>query len=278
MLYNAKTLESYALESLEGDFREIVQFYFDDRCWMIRSLEAYVGENPLPDRKVLISTDSLLAVAQKEGRIHSSLTRTQIDNCPVMSSDISASRQFEAALHDYFVSPSTAQAGSESLPRIPYTNLDAGLAKQRVCDLREDVGSTHLRSTHEVACHHIEAMDGELGHVADFLIDDQTWTVRYLVADTLNWWPGRKVLIATEWIESISEEESKVFVGLTREAIREAPEYDEHAVITRDYETTLHRHHNRIGYWLGKTCDTDDRMQSLQQAANALRPLHSLEV
>jgi len=107
----------------------------------------------------------------------------------------------------------------------------------------------HLRSTNDVRGHDIQAVDGEIGHVEDFIIDDETWTIRYLIIDTRNWWPGKKVLVSPQWIESVSWDELKVFVNLTREAIQQSPEYTEESLLTRDYEAALHRHYSRPGYW-----------------------------
>ena len=108
----------------------------------------------------------------------------------------------------------------------------------------------HLRSTHDVDGHHIQASDGEIGHVEDFIIDDETWAIRYLIVNTRNWWPGKKVLVSPQWIERVSWSESKVFVNLTRESIKRSAEYSDESLITRDYETGLYRHYNRQGYWL----------------------------
>ncbi len=114
----------------------------------------------------------------------------------------------------------------------------------------EKAWDPHLRSTHDVSGHHIQATDGEIGHVADFLIDDGTWAIRYLIIDTQNWWPGKKVLVSPQWIERISWSESKVFVNLSREAIKQSPEYTEDSLLTREYETGLYRHYDRHGYWV----------------------------
>jgi hypothetical protein len=97
---------------------------------------------------------------------------------------------------------------------------------------------------------HIQAVDGEIGHVEDFIIDDETWTIRYLIIDTRNWWPGKKVLVSPQWIERVSWIESQVFVNLSRETIKQSPEYREESQLTRDYETGLHLHYNRLGYWI----------------------------
>jgi hypothetical protein len=107
----------------------------------------------------------------------------------------------------------------------------------------------HLRSTNAVQGYNIQALDGEIGHVEDFLIDGETWAIRYLVVDTRNWWPGKKVLVSPQWIESVDWSESKVIVNLSREAIKNSPEYTEESLLTREYETGLYQHYKREGYW-----------------------------
>ena len=97
--------------------------------------------------------------------------------------------------------------------------------------------------------YNIQAADGEVGHVEDFVIDDETWAIRYLIIDTKNWWPGNKVLISPRWIERVSWDEFKVFVSLTREGIMKSPEFTNDSLLSRNYETALHSHYNRPGYW-----------------------------
>ena len=114
----------------------------------------------------------------------------------------------------------------------------------------EKAWDPHLRSTDAVSGYHIQAADGQIGHVEDFIIDGKTWAIRYLIIDTVNWWPGKKVLVAARWIERVSWDESKVFINLSRETIKQSPEYAEKSLLTRDYETKLHGHYNRQGYWV----------------------------
>jgi len=108
----------------------------------------------------------------------------------------------------------------------------------------------HLRSTHEVIGYHLLAIDGEIGHVDDFIIDDETWAIRYLVVATKNWWPGKKVLISPKWIESVSWDAREVVIEMTCETIKDAPEYTDKSLLTRDYEIGLHGYYNREGYWV----------------------------
>ena len=84
----------------------------------------------------------------------------------------------------------------------------------------------------------------------DFIVDDQTWTIRYMIIDTSNWWPGsRKVLVPPTWIDSVDWAESKVRVDLTVEQIRLGPEYDPSAPVNREYEIQLYDFYGRPKYW-----------------------------
>ena len=71
----------------------------------------------------------------------------------------------------------------------------------RLTAKRISVRDTHLRSTHEVSGYHVKATGGEIGHVEDFLFDDETWEIRYVIVDTRNWWPAKKVLLRPQWIK-----------------------------------------------------------------------------
>ena len=96
----------------------------------------------------------------------------------------------------------------------------------------------------------LSGIDGEIGKVEEFYFDDRHWTIRYLVADTGNWRQGKMVLIAPQWIELVSWLESKVFVSLPRDVVRQSPEYTRESQLTREYEAILYRLYDHKGYWL----------------------------
>ena len=246
MLDKAGTLKGYKLHGLDGEIGEVKEFYFDDQHWAIRYLVADTG-NWLTGRQVLISPYALVAVAREERHIVIKLTKKQIEDSPSLNSDKPVSRQFEEAYYGYFGWP-IYWSGPYMWGGYPYIVRDRG--QWRESTRGEKAWDPHLRSTHDVSGHHIQAADGEIGHVEDFIIDDETWAIRYLIIDTRNWWPGKKVLVSPQWIERVSWSESKVFVSLSREVIKQSPEYTEESLPTRDYEAELHRHYNRQGYWV----------------------------
>lgn len=245
MLSKAKTLNGYKLNGLDGEIGTVKEFYFDDRHWTIRYLVADTG-SWLTERKVLISPYALNSVVKSDRQICVNLTKQQIENSPPLSSDKPVSRQFEDDYYGYYGWP-TYWTG-DSVWGI-YARLERDRSKWAGPTASVKACDRHLRSTHEVTGYHLQALDGEIGHVNDFVIDDESWAVRYLIVGTKNWWPGKTVLISPQWIERVSWSESKVFINLSREAIQRSPEYNDEAPFTRDYEVGLHRHYSRKGYW-----------------------------
>lgn len=250
MLFKIKTLQTYKLDSLDGEIGKVREYYFDDEHWTIRYLVADTG-NWLTGKQVLISPYALVAALKKEHHVAINLTKKQIEDSPSLSTDKPISRQFELDYQGYYGWPSY-WGGPSTWGLYQSPVYDPELLVKPVYD-ENYTGDSHLRSTEEVRGYHIQATDGEIGHVVDFIIDDETWAIRYLIVDTRNWWSGKKVLVSPEWIERVSWTESKVFVKLSREVIMASPEFTEDDLITRDYESGLFRHYGRDGYWSQET-------------------------
>lgn len=246
MLNKAKTLKGYKLDGRDGEIGKVEEFYFDDRHWTIRYLVADTG-SWLTSRQVLISPYALLTVNKEEQHITIDLTKKQIEASPSLNSDKPVSRQFEEAYYGYYGWPMYWD-GPDVWGASPHIMRDRENLRKSISVVKG--WNPYLHSTRDVSGHYIQATDGEIGHVEDFIIDDETWAIRYLIIDTENWWPGKKVLVSPQWIERVSWDELKVFISLSREAIKQSPEYTEESLLTRDYETKLHGHYNRQAYWV----------------------------
>ncbi len=189
----------------------------------------------------------MTAVNKEEQYIALDLTKKQIEESPSLDTDKPVSQQFEQAYFGYYGYP-MYWGGSYTWGFYPYIERDH--EKWRQFNQGGEEWDPNLRSTRDVTGYHIQATDGEIGHVEDFVIDDETWAIRYLIIATRNWLPGQKVLVSPRWIDRVSWDESKVYVSIARETIKESPNYVEGALLTRDYEDALHRHYHREGYWV----------------------------
>jgi sporulation protein YlmC with PRC-barrel domain len=252
MLHNISDLKGYSISATDGEIGQVEDFYFDDDKWVIRYLVIDTGKW-LPGRKVLISPISLGAADESAHSIQVRLNKRQIENSPSIDVDKPVSRQYETSYYDYYGYPyywgGPFLWGPVAFPggmAAPPANDVAMEAHQRELDESHD---PHLHSAREVTGYYIEANDGDIGHVEDFIVDDQDWAIRYVLVDTKNWWPGKKVVVAPNWIERVSWSDSRVYVNESRDNIQHAPEYESNEALTRDYESRLHDHYHRAPYW-----------------------------
>jgi uncharacterized protein YrrD len=262
MLRQLKDLQGYALRATDGDIGTVTDFYFDDERWVVRYLVVETG-SWLASRKVLVSPASLGTPDTVELVLPVSITREQVRNSPDIDTDKPVSRQHEIDYLGYYGYPvywdSAGLWGIGSLPGmlVPEAGLapsgagvleaDRAIAAEQATRHRDD--DPHLRSCKDVAGYHIKAQDGEIGHVQGWIVDEQSWAIRYLVIDTSNWWMGHQVLVAPQWIREVSWSDRVVVADMTREAIRQAPAWDSVLPPDRAQEVDIYRHYDRTGYW-----------------------------
>lgn len=256
MLNSVSHINGSTINARDGEIGTVKEVYFDDEAWAIRYFIVDAG-TWLSERKVLVSPYAVIQPLGAENTIAVTLSREQVKNSPAIDTHLPVSRRHEREYLRYYAYPDYwggeglwAMGGFpmiSSLPEISAAEAEAAAREDAKEVPPEDV---HLRSSANVGGYDIVATDGSIGHVKDFIFDDESWAIRYLVVDTRNWWPGgKKVLIATQWIDKIDWGQSSVAIKLTREQIKNSPAYDEAAVISRDYEQRLHDAYGRQGYW-----------------------------
>jgi hypothetical protein len=249
MLTSATHLKGPEIWATDGEIGTVDQFYFDDESWAIRYLVVQTG-GWLGGRQVLISPYSIVQADWQARRLEVALTKRQVENSPDINTHQPVCRQQEAEYNRYYGYP-YYWGGPFLWGPVYYPGAVDTAPKDAAAEgIQNESLDSHLRSAQAVTGYHIEATDGELGHVDGFIVDDEAWAVRYIQVATKNWWPGKKVLVSPAWIERVSWEDSKVYVGLTREAIQSAPEFVDFTSITRDYENRLYAHYGRPPYWL----------------------------
>jgi len=256
MLRSTKTMRGYTIDAIDGAIGTVDDLLFDDAQWTIRYLVVNTG-GWLTGRLVLISPIAFREVHWEAKRFDIALTRQQIEESPSIAEDQPVSRQMEEEYFRYYGYPfywsglGLWAAGMYPSPLPPTTSVRPGYrdtaGQQQSTSNR--AGDPHLRSTRQVTGYAIHARDGEIGHVDDFIVDDATWAIRYVVVATRNWWPGKKVLVSPRWLTSIHWGEARVAVDLSREAIKEAPEYEPSTLLNRAFETELHNRLQRTPYW-----------------------------
>jgi len=249
MLRSLKELERCKVNATDGDIGSVVNFLLDDQRWVVRYLVVETG-GFLGGCRVLISPISFRQAEWSTHCFHVALTMDKVKNSPSVDVDKPVSRQHELDYYSYYGYPYYwGYSGIWGMGAYPGL-LGAGRWNAAPAEHSDKAsGDVHLRSAAEVRGYKIQGSDEAIGHVDDFVVDDETWEVRYLVVDTSNWWLGHQVLVAPQWIERVSWSESKVSVKMTRQAIKDAPPYAPAAALDREQEASLHEHYGRAGYW-----------------------------
>ena len=213
MLRSIKQLHGCSILATDGEIGKVDEFYFDDDQWRIRYLVVDIGKWLLGQR-VLVSPAALGHPNQAADILPVTITQEQVKNSPDIDQEKPVSLQ---PMNEYWPG-----LGIPTDPRV------AGLyaAAQTVADTdKAHKPDPHLRSTREVTGYHVQARDGQIGHVEDFIVDDETWTIGYLVVSTRNWLPGKKVLVAPWWVDRVSWLGSKVFLAILRASVKDSLEY-----------------------------------------------------
>ncbi len=265
MLRSTKDLENFTIGATDGEIGHVKDFYFEDDTWIVRYLIVDTG-SWLSRRKVLISPISVRQPSWADRTLPVGITREQVRNSPDIDTDMPVSRQNESLYLGYYGYPPYWGGGGmwgdsmypyAMVPGYAGARLDWAehereerewLAAERARHSQDD---PHLRSCQAVNGYQLHATDGDIGHVAGFLVDDENWAIRYLIVGTSNWWVGHKVLIAPPWITEVNWSKRTVSVDLTRESVKGAPTYDPDQPWSRPRELGLYRHHGRAGYWAG---------------------------
>jgi len=262
MFRAAKEMTGIALEAVDGTIGKLEQFLFDDQNWAIRYLVVDIG-SWLSGKRVLLSPAAIEGVRHHELLIKN--TKEQIRNSPDINMANPVSRQQEQELHDYYSWPFywVYPQSYSSLGGALYPGLTQPLAYSSDVErdaltsealkkeehFQEQTRQSHLRKTNEVIGYGIQATDELIGHVDDFIIDDEHWVVRYIVIDTSSFLHVKKALIAPQWTKGIDWAEADVYVDFDKETIRKGPEYDPLVPITREFENRLYNYYERNKYW-----------------------------
>ena len=236
MLWDASAINGYAIEASDGLLGTVSDLLFEDVGWAIRWLVVNTGKW-LSGRKVLLPLSVLGRPDRALRHFPVNLTMQQVMDSPDVDTDQPVSRQIEAHVYNYY---GWDPYWGNSLSPIPMSNaitmpfvapLHLSAAKPRdpgSADAQPNEGDPHLRSIAAVSGYHIRAIDGEIGHVEDFLVDDADWSIRCITVDTGNWWPGERVLISPLSVREIDWADRLIHLNVNRQKVKAGPPaYDE---------------------------------------------------
>jgi hypothetical protein len=227
-----RRLEGFRVLGEGETLGKVMDAYFDDHVWAVRDL--VVAGSGRHARLWWLSPHSILRIDQRRRTIETTITAAQWRTTAPDEPDTAIPRATWTGLLKYYGFPYSWRGLDRAVaPRVPSSSGP----------------ELHLRSERRFRHYLVHALDGELGHVEDLLVDEHSWAVRYLVVDTRRWRPGGRVLLAPEWVLYVSWLEQSVHTSLEQKTVRTAPPYDRRTRIDRAYEARLRQHYGRPAAW-----------------------------
>lgn len=250
MLKGINALDGFKIHAEDGEIGKLEDVYFDDEKWTVRYFVLRTG-SWLFGKEVLLSPISLKRIDWHAHEIIVKLTMEQVKKSPSVETEKPISKQQEYEFSRYFGFPvywgGAGFWGDAMHPGALYVPPEE-LAEED--EEKKKEYDHHLRSVREVCGYRIHAQDGEIGHVEDFILDDEKWVIRYMEVHTRGLLHGKKVILSPKWIEKVDWAQAEVCVGLKKEIIKNAPEFDPTKPIDRDYEEKLFDYYGTVKYWL----------------------------
>lgn len=228
-----------AIRATDGSIGSIDDLLIDDQTWIVRWIVIDTG-SWVPGRKVLLPPSCFGQSAPTDREFPVNLTRQKVQDSPIIITDVPVSSR-KPALYGhcgwaswfagYFPLAGAGLAG-------PPGGFDSprGSLHDVPTERRDD---PHLCSAKEVKGYHIRATDDDIGHVDEFLVDQDGWAIRYIVVDTGSWWAKKRVLVSPQWIRDVSWTDQRIQVDFTRNEVKDSPRYDPDTPVDRRYREQL---------------------------------------
>lgn len=237
----------------DEDIGEVKDFYFDDETWTVRYM---IVSSEKGD--ILISTFSVREFDRLSKSLKSNLSAKKVISAPRADLVRPVSKLEEERLANYYGWPmywvwggATSGVGMyppEAISSANTPEINEYYQKQYQ-ELQAKIEKSTLRSYKEIIHYGIDTGNEKFGQVEDLLVDDDTFKIRYVVIDTIRFFPSKNVLVASEWIEDVSWDERVFRTNLSKESIKKSPSYEKSHSPDRNFEEKLHANYGLSGYW-----------------------------
>ena len=218
------------MKATDGEIGEVKEFYFDDETWSVRYLIIETG-NWFSNKKVFIVPQALLIPDWENKNFPINLTKAQIKSSPDIDTDLPISLRQEIEMYSHYAwerySSSGFYAGDSASVMNPRPVIDEEIITENSSADSPADYDPHLCSTERISGYHIHAINGDIGHLKDFIIDSETWKMTDLIIDTHNWIGGHKVLVPVRHVQEIQWENFKIIIDISKEYLKDCQVFNE---------------------------------------------------
>lgn len=231
MLRTIHSIQGFSIHAKDGDIGELKTLHFDDRTWKIRYLVVRLG-GFWDAKDVLILPAEAHEVSCKEKHIEIGLTKEQVKKAQPYSSDLPVSIQEEIIDAKNFETLYLADPWSGAFLPMWFPDLS------HQDKLLTEIGDIHLREGEITDDFSVLDKDGnKAGKIKDFVIDDESWEIKFIIVDTNGIFPYGDVLVSAYHVSSFKTSNKELSIDLSKEQLENCPKYDSHSPVNKEEMT-----------------------------------------
>jgi uncharacterized protein YrrD len=253
MFHSFNDLRHFTVDSTDGKPGDVEDIYFDDESMRARFLIVDVG-NWFSEHLALLDIAEVTEIDVHKREIGLNLTRDEIEAAPDPDECKPVSEQArEDPLDTDWPLVMLGPRERIAAPIGFYTTAAAEPPKvaQEAEAQRVQQRNPHLRSMRHMLNYRVLDLDDtRLGRIEDFLFEPEDGRIRYMVLDGGRILPGKRFVLAIDWVKGIDHRSQTVRVDVSEAQIADAPEPGELRELSRSEEAALYRHYNMPPYWL----------------------------
>ena len=245
MLRKEIDLLGYRLHATDGELGMLQEHVFDKDAWTVRYLLVKTGPW-LDNRDVFISPIALGSIDEERKCIQVKLKQGQVAGSPHVNIHKPVSRRYEVAYYNYYGWPVYWGAGGRWGNELYAKELfDVAPFVEAPGSHEEQERTTNLMNTGGIKGYRVFARDNRIGTVEDFIMNDESWAIRYLVVNGTGLKAPRQVVLSPLWFSDLSQAERMMTLDFSIKDIESSPQYDPTRVMHRGDELALFQHYGR---------------------------------
>ena len=240
MFRSTKSLKGFSVNARDGNIGSLSSLHFDDQSWDVSYLVVELGKL-INTKKVLILPTLAHNLSWFGHYIKVDLTRDQVKNSLPFHEDLPISYKKEYLREKNFEALHIADSWTGSL--FPLWFSDTDKVDEAFCEQSHK----NLRSTVVVGDYKVIDKDAkQVGKVKDFILDDESWKIKYLVIDTNGIYPFGDVLLSTFHIDGFNTDFGEISIDIDKNQLEICPKYDSKRPINREYTIKYYDYQGRL--------------------------------
>jgi hypothetical protein len=238
MLASLTELRSYYIKGTDGEIGRLDDLCFRENEWIVRYVVVDMEDL---DREALLLAAYLGPGDRRTHSIVADVRREQVESTPPLDRAEPLTRQDEQELHDLYGWP--VYWWQEEHDITPVGSLwDETLEPSENADEQELEGPQLQYVGELMAVYGVQSEDGEVGMFQDVIVDDESWNIPYIVIHLQP--EGQRVLLASDYIQTIDLEARRIHIAVARDAIVNSPVIASEEPITPELLRSLREYYD----------------------------------